>query len=91
MLCKAPHCAVNALMFKESVFLRSCIKQKMIKLFINKITASLLKYRAHLEMGLINKQKLPMFSSPRFMYFFSFSMRLEWHPSFHHYAMSFNI
>lgn len=40
----------------------------MIKPFINKITASLLKCCAHLEMALINKEKLPMLSSPRFMY-----------------------
>lgn len=61
----------------------------MIKLFINKTTASLLKYCVRLEMGLINKQKLPMFSSPRFTCCFSFSVRLKWQPSVHHYVMSY--
>lgn len=64
-------------------------KSKMTQLFINKTTASLLKHSAHLEVDLINKQKLSMLSSPRFMCLFSFSVRLKWQPSLHHYAISY--
>lgn len=61
----------------------------MTKLFISKTTASLLKYRAQLEMGVINKQKLPMSSSPRLTSLSGFSMGLKWQPGLHHDAVSY--